>query len=349
MRTRVRRAGESIGLMSITIIDNVDITADNDPMSGYTKLFQSMLASTVWREPNELRIVWVTMLLMAGKDGIVEASIPGLADFARVSVEACRAAVARLEGPDEDSRSKDYDGARIRPIDGGWILVNHAKYRAKMGPDERREYNRVKQAEHRQRATRATNITDVNDSQRQSTTSRKREHCQHNAEAEASTEEESDPIAVAKNHERVDELRRNADRSPSTGTDHGIKDSSAVEQSNPAPKTAPPSSVKTKEKLMAALHERAKSFPHTPANLPRRRSPPAPDLVPPPSQEEIQTRLAEFAYAVIYDLGVPVELRADALKGMCRQFGVPYDSLSIHQALDAHRITLTPKDLPTPQ
>ena len=89
------------------------------------------------------------MLAMCNKDGIVEASVPGLADMARVSVDACRASLVKLQSPDPDSRTKDHEGRRVSPTDGGWFILNHAKYRAKMNNDERREYFRVKQAEHR--------------------------------------------------------------------------------------------------------------------------------------------------------------------------------------------------------
>ena len=118
-------------------------------MTGYTKLFNSILASTIWREDLETRVVFITMLAMADKNGIVEGSVPGLADFARVSVTGTRAAIEKLSAPDLDSRSPEYEGRRIVPIEGGWRLVNHAKYRAKMGADERREYLRLKQAERR--------------------------------------------------------------------------------------------------------------------------------------------------------------------------------------------------------
>ena len=100
----------------------------------------------------ETRIVWITLLAMADKDGIAEASVPGLADFARIPVEATRDALARLSSPDVDSRSQEYEGRRIEAVDGGWRLLNHAKYRAKMNVDERREYNRLKQAQHRVKA-----------------------------------------------------------------------------------------------------------------------------------------------------------------------------------------------------
>jgi hypothetical protein len=120
-------------------------------MAGYTKLFGSILASTIWREDDKTRIVWITLLAMADQYGIAEGSVPGLADFARVSVEDCRAALARLQAPDADSRSPECDGRRIAAVDGGWQILNHGKYRAKLNQDERREYLRVKQQEHRRR------------------------------------------------------------------------------------------------------------------------------------------------------------------------------------------------------
>lgn len=120
-------------------------------MTGYTKLFGSILASTIWREDMETRIVWITLLAMADKRGVAEASVPGLADFARVSIDGTRAALAKLMAPDPDSRSQAHEGRRIEAVDGGWRLLNHAAYRAKMNEDDRREYRRQKQAEYRQR------------------------------------------------------------------------------------------------------------------------------------------------------------------------------------------------------
>ena len=145
-------------------------------MSGYTKLFNSILASTVWSEPNEVRIVWITMLAMATKDGKVEGSVPGLAVFARLPIEDTRRALDRLSAPDEESRSKELDGRRIQAIDGGWQLVNHFKYRQQLSADERREYLRIKQAEHRAKKrnsrpvnTQSTSVNDVSDKYTEST------------------------------------------------------------------------------------------------------------------------------------------------------------------------------------
>lgn len=120
-------------------------------MAGYTKLFNSILASTIWREGKETKILWITMLAMADKDGMVEASVPGLADMARLSVKETQIALGILESPDEFSRTKDHEGRRIEPVSGGWLVLNHATYRQKMDMDERREYLRLKKQESRDR------------------------------------------------------------------------------------------------------------------------------------------------------------------------------------------------------
>lgn len=95
----------------------------------FTKLCSSITESTVWLEPAATRLVWITMLAMADKHGLVFGSVPGLAYKARVDLEDCRKALETLMSPDEDSRTKEHEGRRIAEVDGGWELLNHAKYR----------------------------------------------------------------------------------------------------------------------------------------------------------------------------------------------------------------------------
>jgi hypothetical protein len=111
-------------------------------MSGYTKLHSSILHSTIWRADDHTRLVFITLLAAADKDGVVEASVPGLADLARVPLDACEAALTALMAPDEYSRTSEHDGRRIEVVEGGWRLLNHAHYRAKFGRDDRRKYQR---------------------------------------------------------------------------------------------------------------------------------------------------------------------------------------------------------------
>src|SRR4030095_228087 len=120
---------------------------DNVDLMGYTKLFDSLIMSTIWRADDKTRLVFITMLALRNRNHQIMASIPGLADAAHVSVDECRQAIAKLLAPDPDSRSKDLDGARIVEVDGGWELVNGEKYRQLMSADERREYLKIKQRE----------------------------------------------------------------------------------------------------------------------------------------------------------------------------------------------------------
>jgi hypothetical protein len=69
------------------------------------------------------------MLAMADRKGRVWASIPGLANRSRVSVESAQKAINKFLGPDPFSRTPDHEGRRIEVIDGGWRLLNYQKYR----------------------------------------------------------------------------------------------------------------------------------------------------------------------------------------------------------------------------
>lgn len=141
-------------------------------MAGYTKLFNSILASTIWRENDKTRIVWITLLAMADKNGVAEGSLPGLADMARVSIPDCEAALEKLKSPDSYSRTKEHEGRRIEECEGGWQILNHRKFRQKLCADERREYFRDKQAEHRaKKADESTNVKDCQTMSKESNSS----------------------------------------------------------------------------------------------------------------------------------------------------------------------------------
>lgn len=124
------------------------ITLTVAPMA-YTKLHQSLITSTVWREPHTTRIVWVTMMLMADKNGEVMASIPGLAHMAMVTIEECEAALTTFMSPDKYSRTKAHDGRKIEEINGGWFLLNHSTYRAMASKEDETQKAAARMARHR--------------------------------------------------------------------------------------------------------------------------------------------------------------------------------------------------------
>ena len=118
----------------------------------YVKLFQSLLDSTIWAEPDSTRIVWLTMLVIADKNGEVMSTVPGLAHRARVPIEACQSAIDKLSSPDRYSRSKLAEGRRIVAIEGGWELVNHADYRMKASKEDEKRATAERVRRHRERS-----------------------------------------------------------------------------------------------------------------------------------------------------------------------------------------------------
>lgn len=118
----------------------------------YTKLFNTITNSTIWCEPDQTRIVWITMLALADRHGYVGASIPGLAHLARVPIEACEAAIATLLAPDKHSRSQEFEGRRIEVADRGWNLLNYERFRDMRDEEARREWERVRKRKARAKA-----------------------------------------------------------------------------------------------------------------------------------------------------------------------------------------------------
>lgn len=118
-------------------------------MAGFTKLFSSIISSSIWQESKELKIVWVTMLAMADQNGKVEAAIPGLAHLAGVTTAECFLSVEKLLAPDPYSRTPDNEGRRIKKVDGGWVILNHGKYRQQIAAEDRAAYKREWDRKHR--------------------------------------------------------------------------------------------------------------------------------------------------------------------------------------------------------
>lgn len=125
------------------------------------KLFSTIVDSTIWREEAYVKVVWVTMLAKADRNGYVFVSVPGLADAARVTLEQCVDSIAKLSAPDQWSRTKTNEGRRIREIDGGFELLNYLKYRELRSEEERRLQTREAVARHRVKKAKALTVSNV--------------------------------------------------------------------------------------------------------------------------------------------------------------------------------------------
>ena len=159
----------------------------------YTKLFNSIVTSTIWSEDDKTRIVWITMLALADKNGEVQGSIPGLARIAGVPIDDCRASICKFLSPDPDSRTKDDEGKRIEEIDGGWVLLNHSKYRGMASDDDRRNQAAIRQQRVRDRKARQSVTPESRDSHA-TVTPESRQIPQAEAEANTEAEELKDKV-----------------------------------------------------------------------------------------------------------------------------------------------------------
>lgn len=99
-------------------------------MSGYSKLDCGIIHSSVWQEPHDVRVAWITMLGLTDYHGHVRAAIPALANINAVSVQRMEEIIAIFMAPDPYSRTPDNEGRRLmRAENGDWVVLNYPKYR----------------------------------------------------------------------------------------------------------------------------------------------------------------------------------------------------------------------------
>lgn len=121
----------------------------------YSKLFSSICLSSIWAEDSDTRVLWITLLAQADREGYVFASPVGIANLARLPLETTLLALKKLAEPDPHSQDLQEnpanEGRRIKVVPGGWHLINYVRYRQMRDADDRRRQNREAQARFRNR------------------------------------------------------------------------------------------------------------------------------------------------------------------------------------------------------
>lgn len=114
----------------------------------YSKLHSTLVNSSLWTEPDHVRILFITLLALCDKDGCVYGSRGGLERAAMIDLDASEEINpwSVLMSPDPDScdkmRAPENEGRRIEEIPGGFRLLNFAYYRGLRNDDDRAEQNR---------------------------------------------------------------------------------------------------------------------------------------------------------------------------------------------------------------
>ncbi len=126
----------------------------------FVKLSTEIVTSTIWAEEADVLKVWVWMLAMADRNGVVRATVPAVALQNRLSVARAEEIIAKFLSPDKFSSNPANEGRRLEalPGGGGWNVLNYKTYRDKKGGDPKwqRERHARNMREHRARKKEAS-------------------------------------------------------------------------------------------------------------------------------------------------------------------------------------------------
>lgn len=100
----------------------------------FTQIFDSSIADN-WKH----RHVFEDLLKLCDRDGVLDMTPEAIAARTRLPLDMVNEAIEALSSPDPRSRTRDYEGRRLIPLDSldsleskrgwGWLIVNYAKYR----------------------------------------------------------------------------------------------------------------------------------------------------------------------------------------------------------------------------
>lgn len=173
-------------------------------MAGYSKLDSGIIHSTIWSEPHDVRVTWITLLAVTDAAGIVRMAIPALAKLVDVPVERMEQILELLHAPDKYSRTKDNDGRRLETVDGGWRILNYSKYREGLKqPDVTAAERKRRQ---RERGKSQENVTARHGGSVTVTASHA--YAEAEAEAEANKEDSFEPASGSSKQPPADSLMR---------------------------------------------------------------------------------------------------------------------------------------------
>jgi hypothetical protein len=138
-------------------------------MTGWTPLYQQIVASSIWGAEDHVRIAWITLLAVANKHGIATITEGGLARLAVLSREKAADALKVLSSPDLDTLTQEYEGRRIERVENGWKLLNFQKYRELARKQAINEQNAMAQAKYRDKKKKNRNSEYLPDESERST------------------------------------------------------------------------------------------------------------------------------------------------------------------------------------
>lgn len=105
----------------------------------WTPLWSKIVDSSIWSEPDNVRIVWITMLAKKDSDHVVRGTAYNIGKWANKSEAETLAALKVLASPDKRRVEKQpFDGRRIEKVEDGWLMLNGEEYRKKVSEEMRK-------------------------------------------------------------------------------------------------------------------------------------------------------------------------------------------------------------------
>lgn len=99
---------------------------------GYNVTFDSLFTGSLCGQWPDIG-VWALLLAMKDKNGHVDVTPQYIHNVTGIPMDDLLACIDRFMAPDPASRTKEYDGRRMRLIDPnrpwGWVVINHPVYK----------------------------------------------------------------------------------------------------------------------------------------------------------------------------------------------------------------------------
>ena len=117
----------------------------------WTPLWSKIVDSSIWFEPDVVRIVFITMLAKKDSDHVVRGTAFNIAKWSNKTESEVISALKVLSSPDNKRIEKQpFDGRRIEKVDDGWLMLNGEEYRRKVSDEMRKA--RLRRAQNTYRA-----------------------------------------------------------------------------------------------------------------------------------------------------------------------------------------------------
>lgn len=125
-------------------------------MNLWVPVFNKIVDSSIWREPDHVRIVWIAMLALKDRDQVVRFTAYALGTKCWPKEDETEAEKKALDAlrilSEPDTRRLEpqpYEGRRIQKVEDGWMILNGKVYEDLMRKENRRNYQAGWQADYR--------------------------------------------------------------------------------------------------------------------------------------------------------------------------------------------------------